>query len=234
MSTMPLRHVIGAVRAASKTPDQAAADAARPKPFITIARQAGAGGTTLARALCERLNAGERADPAWQMYDRELAEQIARDANVSEALVESLEDETRNWITELAQGLAFKSPSEEQLFRKLATLARALAARGHVILVGRGGVQVAGDMPGGVHLYLVAPLEQRVRNFAALNDLGPDDAGKRVRELDANRAEFHRRLAGKRELSFEQFDMVLNTARVHTDVQLELVESLLSARVKAT
>ena len=227
MTTAPLRNVLGAVRAASRVREPHAGDHGDRRPFITIARQAGAGGTTLAHAVCDQLNVRDHPDPAWQVYDRELVAQLAASEEVSTAMVECFEDASRTWLSDLANGLSFSSPSDERLFRHMATLMHALAERGHVILVGRGGVFVTRALPRGCHVYLVGPLEDRIRNYAVHEDLDDDVAAQRVRDIDDNRRKFHERLSRGEPITPELFDLVLNTSRVNLAKQVDLITLLM-------
>src|SRR4051794_11635016 len=82
-------------------------------PFVTISRQAGAGGRTLATRLAERLNAlsgaggGHKGDVAeWHAWDHELVEKVAKEHELPPALVETLEDTRHPWVKDFLFGLA--------------------------------------------------------------------------------------------------------------------------------
>jgi hypothetical protein len=125
------------------------------RPFVTIAREAGAGGRSLSHALADALN--QRDDTTrWRAFDRELVEKVAADHQISETLVESLEKKTRSWLDEL---LVSGPESSFGVYRRVAATIRALAEVGGAVIVGRGGVFVTEGLPGGIHIRLVAPLE---------------------------------------------------------------------------
>jgi hypothetical protein len=199
---------------------------AEPLPFVTIARQAGAGGRTLALRLAKRLNErDDPSDPPWRPYDRELVEKVAADHQLSKHLIEMLEDSSHNWIRELVEPFLHPSqPSELEVFHRVAATIRALAQAGRAVLVGRGGVFITGDMARGTHVYLVAPLEDRVRRLVEEWHLAEDEAGKLVREMDQHRQSFCRRHFPDQELVPEAFTITLNTANVTVD---QLVDMLL-------
>ena len=67
-------------------------------PFVTISREAGAGGSTLARGLVEALNRRDTGSPPWQSFDRKLVEKVAEDFKITRRLVDSLEDCSHNWL----------------------------------------------------------------------------------------------------------------------------------------
>src|SRR5687767_1330894 len=66
---------------------------ARIAPFITISRQAGAGGRSLAKQLADRLNSIDPGELPWTTWDNELVEKVASEHYVSPSRVEALEDE---------------------------------------------------------------------------------------------------------------------------------------------
>jgi cytidylate kinase len=184
-------------------------------PFITISRQAGAGGRTIGRLLAARLNtsaAEGTADHPWQCLDRELVERIAADHHLSTDLIRSLEHSSHTWITEFFSGLSREdnNPSELSVFHRVVETVRALARAGHVILIGQGSVFITRDMPRGLHVRIVAPLEWRVRNFARLENLSETEARKRVLVLDGQRQAFVNRFWPGTTLNVEQFHATLN------------------------
>src|SRR5690242_11068709 len=173
------RLIVGAIRSELKRGDHPHAggepapafEQPRPLPFVTISRQAGAGGRTLARRLAERLNAmadaGEDAsgggrEKPWSAWDHELVEKVSKEHDLSETLVEALEDSSHRWMQDFLSGLSFGGskvhPEEFAVYRRVAHTIRGPANLGGAIIVGRGGVFITRDLPGGVHVRLVGPL----------------------------------------------------------------------------
>ncbi len=196
-------------------------------PFVTISREAGAGGITLAQKLVEKLNQRGADGPRWSAWDRELVQKVAEDHHIDQSLVETLEERGPTWIEELLGGLrVHESPetaSELRVYWKTAATIRAIAQVGHCVIVGRGGVFVTANMPGGTHIRLVAPLQFRIRNFASTFNMSEASAEARVRELDHNREAFYRRHWPRRSLSPEAFTATFNTACIG---EKELVEAV--------
>lgn len=65
---------------------------------------------------------------------------------------------------------------------------RALAARGKVIIVGRAGVCLTRQLPGGFHLRLVSPLPTRVRRVMAALSISDKEARRAILQRDRARA----------------------------------------------
>jgi len=231
-----IRPILGAVRTvpiAPKFPELA------PPPdnaFLTISRQPGAGGWTLARQLVEALNAQHPEDRLWTCWDRELVEKVAADYQLAERQVESLEEADHSWLKDCLESLSFSDShlaDEATIYSRVARTIRALAESGRVVIVGRGGVFITRHMPGGIHIRLVAPFEQRVAFMAKSLNLSPKAAAAHVRQLEHNRQAFYRRYWPNEPLSPETFAITLNTALVPPESMLHMICDLVRAPVAA-
>lgn len=186
----------------------------RPRPFITISRQAGAGGHTLQEVLVERLSELDPGEPAWTGIDKKLVEMVAGEDAVFKQLVESLGESTHSWLEELFAGLFSASNATEiKAYRRTAKAIRALAQRGRVIVVGRGGVFITHDMPLSVHVHLVAPLADRVEHMARRLGVARDEAEAHVHRIDQNRDAFFKRYWPNDVLDASSFTVTFNTTR---------------------
>jgi cytidylate kinase len=208
-----MRPILAAISAVGK------AEATRPRvtrkalPFVTISREAGAGGWALASSLVDLLNRRDRSTPPWQSFDRALVERVAEDHHISERLIESLEDVSHNWLKDILSALTV-APSELAVYKRLAQTIRAIAQVGNAVIVGRGGVFVTRDMATGVHVRLVAPLEHQIKNTMSYYDLERDAAVKRVEEVDRNREAFFKRYCRADIPYADLFTVSFNTAKV--------------------
>ena len=219
-----LRPIVAAVGAGARTADH---HSQTRHPFITISRQAGAGGHTLMEGLIARLRETDPADPPWTGYDRELVERVAREHHVSAPRVEHLGDEPYSWLDDLIRGLDMTGFTETELVvaRRTAKTIHDLAERGRTIIVGRGGVFVTADLPGGLHLHLVAPLADRIAHLAQLHNISRSEAAEEARQIDANRQAFYRRYFN-RSLEPELFTMTLNTSAMDEQAMLDAIVSV--------
>jgi hypothetical protein len=209
-----------------------------PAPFVTISRQAGTGGRSLAGALVERLNRGRGGAPAWTAWDDELVTRVAQEHHLPVRLVEALEDGRHDWFRELLESVAAPGgpgADEFRVYRRVAATARALAEAGCVVVVGRGGVHLTRDLVGGVHVRLVAPWEYRVERLAQQYCIPEDVAVERLRVLDRNREAFHRRYWPGQPLTPDRFSVTLNAAAAPVGALaacvVPLVEESLSRRL---
>lgn len=198
-----------------------------PSPFITISRQAGAGAWTLAQRLVDQLNSVESGEPPWTGWDRELVEKVAADHRIAAELVESLEDATHSWMGDLFAGLSFTEhpelADEARVYNRVATTIRALAQAGHVVIVGRGGVLITRNMPGGIHIRLIAPLDYRIANMARQFKCTKESARSWVHQMDRNRQQFYRRYWAGTPLTDETFALTLNAGLLSEEQMIRCI-----------
>lgn len=202
--------------------------AAPPIPFVTISRETGAGGLSLAKKLVEHLGGVDPAGGEWSCWDRELVEKVAQDCHVSQTLIDSLEEESHSWLEEFFAGMAAGSDqaSYAKLFGRVAGTMRALAQAGRVVIVGRGGVFVTHDMNGGVHIRLVAPLEHRIEHMMHYLRLTRSAAAAYVKQTDKNREMFYRHFFPHQPLTPEMFALTLNTAEMKEEEMIRCIVPL--------
>jgi cytidylate kinase len=171
---------------------------------ITVSREYGAGGGEVARCLAEALG--------WELLDRELLHQAAAVEHVPDTELERLDEKA----VRMADRFRLHPPHQKYL-HGLTEAARQAAARGNVILVGRGTRQLLGEAPGAFHLRLVAPRDWRVERMARREGWTPEQALARCLEVDRTRERFSRYFFGPAALQPDQYDLVVNTGRVSLD-----------------
>lgn len=200
-----------------------------PVPFVTISRQAGAGGWTLAENLVKRLNERDKPEHPWTTWDRELVEKAASDHHISRELIESLEDKGRSWFEDFLGGLGGEM-NDIAVYRRVAATIRALSGVGHVVIVGRGGMFITGKMEAGVHIRLIAPLQARIARMMVELEMNHEQASKWVHDTDKRRDAFYKRYWPEKTIGPEHFTMTLNTASIPDEAITECVLPLIPAR----
>ncbi len=202
--------------------EEGAVSEERQRPMITISSELGARGGALGRRLGERLG--------FEVYDRELIEQIAASAHVRARVVESLDEHVQNWISEyvLAQ---FESDllTESDYLRHLSHVVLALGHHGHAIIVGRG-AQFLLEPSLTLRVRVIAPLEHRVRCVSEDEHVDARAARRAIEHSDSERRAFIR-LFFKEELTSPlHYDLVLNTRALSVAQAAEVVRAAFLVR----
>ncbi len=206
--------------------------ARKTRTFVTVSRQPGAGAVSFSHQLAKRLNEEGQGD--WSAWDRELVEKVSDEHHIAKEVIEKIPDRHRNWLDELVQGFSVSQcPSdvaELRAYKRVVLTIRALATAGHAIIVGQGGTFVTEQMPGAIHLRLVAPLEHRIKSTAARDMIPLHEAAARIIEIDRRRSDFYRRFWPGKEIVPEAFTAMLNSAELSLDELVECVLPLIRSR----
>jgi cytidylate kinase len=180
---------------------------------ITVTREYGAGGYEVARRLAEVLG--------WELLDRELLHRAAAVEHLPDAELERLDEKA----VSLADRFRLHPPHQRYL-HGLTEAARQAAARGNVVLVGRGTGQLLAEAAGVFHLRLVAPREWRARRMAQREGWTAEEALARCAQEDRNRDRFTRYFFGEAPFLAASYDAVFNMGRVALEDVVECVASL--------
>lgn len=170
---------------------------------ITLSRQYGAGGHTVAELLVKRLG------PDWTIWDRELIDAVAAKAEVSRQIVEALDERRQDWVREMAANLlAHKTLDAAGYKRHLAQVLLALAQQGKKIIVGRGSNFV---LPAALNVRLEAALEFRIHATMVARKISRQEAMDLVLQSDRERADFCRGVFDRDIEDHSAYDMILQT-----------------------
>jgi len=205
------------------------------QPFITISRQAGAGGHSIAQSILEKtlLPKSRPVFGGWALFNQRLADVVAENpllkvsphGLVNEDFSTEFQDLMCSWIG----GLSPQSEIVGYLFK----VVRGLASQGRVIIVGRAGACLTRHLPGGLHLRLVASEESRVRRLVTLTKRSEKFAANYMVEKEKARARLIKSYFQRDINDPLLYDMVLNTDTLSTDTIANMVLRALEAVLKA-
>lgn len=201
-------------------------------PFVTISRQAGAGGHTLAREIIRKLD--QRADAGWnrgwELFDQKLCAYLAQDPSTQASFESLLKEEYHHGVQQSVFEMLTGKAETYQLQKKIADVVRFLAWVGRVVIVGRAGMCVARKFPVGVHVRLVAPEAVRAERLANewQKDLGSTLV--ELRRQDQERARMVRDMYGRQIDDPLLYTVVFNTEERQTEGIASAVVELVAQR----
>lgn len=199
-------------------------------PFLTISRQYGCMALETGLRFAERLNALEASETIWTLYEKEIVSRIACDMKMSNRLAGLLTSGTRSKIARYMDVHLEKWPVEDDVFQNMVRVIRSICEKGHAVVVGRGACKIAEDLAKGFHIRIVAPLPWRVQQVASFYELSEEDAARRIRLFDAERAAFFRKYFDEDIENPNLYDMVLNQGRISMDLIVDLVVRAMQGR----
>jgi len=206
--------------------------------IVTISRPIGSRGEELGRAVATALEL--------PYFDHEIIARAALIANVSEQTIEQAERVpsllTRMIealgrypagfeLAEAAPGISPAPPLSSDTYRAfIEQVIQGLAAGSGGVIIGHGAQVVLRGHPSAVHVLVCTPFEQRVRAVAAADDVSLEEAKRRVKQADQERAGFFQRYYQVDWRDCALYDLTLNTGRMPLGTAVEAVVSVARGR----
>lgn len=180
-----------------------------PRFSIALSREAGSGGTLVAREVGRRLN--------WPTYDHELLSELARELEVDATELERIDERPGSRLVELLNAFGHASTvTEFSYFHRLVKILLALGGRGDCILVGRGATIVLPPETT-LRVRVVAAAEDRIAAVGSELGLDPAAAARHVETTDRERRRFIMAHFRKDLGDPLHYDLVLNCSRFSVD-----------------
>ena len=200
-------------------------------PIVTISRQYGAGGSSVAAIVAARLRA--------EVLDKKLIGEVAARLALSPSDVEDQEERPRTFLERLVRtfstlepgmGAGWTPPYPDPFFdprKEIIALTeqviREAAAGGNVVIVGRGGGFVLHDNPAVFRVFLHAPESVRTRTLMDRLGLAEAEAARKMHETDSNRAAYIHQLYGHDWCDPDEYDLIVNTGRIGYQTTAEII-----------
>ncbi len=179
---------------------------AAPGLTITLAREAGTPGTSVAREVGQRLG--------WPVYDHELLERVSQELGLRTGLLESVDERRSSWLAEtVANFSALPTVGASTYVRHLVQTILALGTHGNCVIVGRGAAHILPHATT-LRVRLFAPLEDRIATLARRLGLSQREAAREVERVDSERTGFVREFFQKDATDPRNYDLLLNHSRL--------------------
>jgi len=183
--------------------------------IVAMEREYGAGGSAIAQKLAEHLN--------WKLWDTALTAEIARIARCDQHSVARMEERVDPLFYRLMKvfmrgsyerslpvgGLEHLDADSMVVFMQ--RVIEGAAAAGNCVIVGRGARYVLRDRQDAFHVFVYAPLEDKIRR---VRELGKSEAEaiELVGAIDQERATFVKKYYGKDWPSRHLYHLMINSA----------------------
>lgn len=200
--------------------------------IVAISRQMGSGAHEISRRVATELRL--------PLLDREIINSAAAAAGVEEDVIAAAET-VPSLITRIVEQIgryplamepeglpATPLPADLMLTSSdyryvIDRVVQQVAEQQSAVIFGHGAAQTLADRHGVLRVFILAPLDFRIRRYAHENGIGEDKARQMVKENDRERAEFFRHYYAMDWLDARRYDLVLNTARLSDRAVAELI-----------
>ena len=198
-------------------------------PFITISREHGCQGNTLAHMINAELL---KYNQHWDILNKEILHETAHELNLSPEHVHKVATGLdRTDIDEIINSFSVKYyKSDRKVRRTIAMVVETRAQAGKVIIVGRGGAAIAENMKSGIHIRLRAPISYRLNNMMERKGLSREEAFATLSKVDLKRFKFQRDFTKDHGDINELFDVTFDCSKITLEEITKMVMTLLKER----
>jgi hypothetical protein len=170
--------------------------------YITISREAGAGGSEIADLVGRELG--------WEVLDKNLLDRVADRFRLPRPMLELVDETTANWAYDiLGAWMDRKIIPHEKYVVHLSQVVMAAARRGNVVFVGRGAhFMLPRDQ--GMAVRLIAPAKYRLARLVSQTGMSEAAARQFVTEADRGRRDFVERFFHCDIADPQLYDLVIN------------------------
>ncbi len=185
------------------------------QPIIALSREKGSLGRDVAVRVAKKLD--------FDLFDREIVEEIADNANVRAALVESVDnrvqDSIENWI---GQQIGRSYFAHSDYLRHLSQVLLTIGRHGRAVILGRG-AQFIANPEWTLRVRTIAPQALRIERIAARHGTSLQEARATTLRVDAERRAFAKRHFDTELGVAGHYDLILNTASLPPELCADLV-----------
>lgn len=201
-------------------------------PFVTIAREVGAGGTSVAKLVAEKLNNGVNHEGCpWTVFDKSMVAAALEDQDLPKKFAEFMPEKKVSEIKDMIEELAGLHPAQWTLVKKTAEAILHLAQVGNCVLVGRGSNVITKKLPSGVHIRLIGSKKMRLLHTQDFYGLSAEKATKFMDTEDKGRRAFVKEYFGKDINDPTLYDLVINTDNVSYEETANIIVLAVKSKV---
>ena len=185
------------------------------KHIITIGREYGAGGHTVAKRIAAVLKI--------PYYDKEIIKIAAEKSGLTEEMIKGTEEHDTgrsllSWIFPSGSISAY----DRAILAQAQTIRR-VAEEGPCIIVGRGADYILRDVPNTVNVFLYAHWKDKLQYAMDTYGDTPEQAARRVRNTDAARESYYHYLTKRKWGDLKNYHLSLNSSPVGKEACAEII-----------
>jgi CMP/dCMP kinase len=200
--------------------------------IVTVSNEYGSGALEIAARVAKELG--------YTYVDQQLPVVVAKRLRVSREAVEANEDAAPTLGERFLSGLeratpelaeaSINEPFDEELFRAVQDAVREYAARGRVVIVGRGASAILGARPDVLRVFIYAPRDCRIARLVESARTRHEIAEAEVDRIDKARSAYIRDWYSLAFGDPQNYDLCIDTSRLGTAECAALIVAAARAR----
>lgn len=214
--------------------DQLMDESKQPGPVLTLSREYGCDANRIAIKLITKISEKFKAmsnPPVWKYINKEILDHSSKELKLSpERLEQRVITHGSNPVDEIFSSLSHQyGLTDKKIIKTVKEVVEAYAVRGNVVIIGRGGAQIAHNIKKSVHVRLMAPMDWRAHVMAKKKSIKASEAVKLIEMVDKERRDWSEKL-NKKPFDLSYFDVVLNRKKLNDDEIVDIIFRLMEDR----
>jgi cytidylate kinase len=194
---------------------RAVGEGPEPWPLITVSREFGALGTATGERAARRLG--------FSFWDQEIVHAIAEQTGIQEALLASLDEQTRTRIEDFISESVFGAETTAAKYvRQVIRVVRTLERHGGAVVIGRGAQFILAP-EAALRVRVVCPYEKRVAGYAEREGISQREADRKLVQVERERQSFIRRHYEREVGDPIHYDVLVNTENIGPDAAADVI-----------
>ena len=191
------------------------------KPCITISKEPGSRAVPLAKNLAETLD--------WKIFDKEIVEYIATNANVRKEIVERFDERTRREMDNMmATLLDSHTLSHESYYKFLAKTILSIGRHGSSIILGRGANYILPSTQA-LKIKIVESMASRIQNLIH-EGINRSQAEKLIKRQSQERKAFLGKFFGNMDDEIYSYDLIINISLMSVNTAQKIIQNAYAAK----
>lgn len=196
------------------------------KKIITVSRQFGSGGRTIAKALAEKLG--------YAYYDSALVEEVAKETGFDPSYIEDA-GEYAPGKSMLSYAFSSASPhasgkpgATDYLWAAQCKVILSLAEKGNCVIVGRCADYILRDREDCLNVFIHAPTEYKAKRIVELYGVTDKSPEKRLEEKDTRRRVNYKYFTGREWGLTENYHISLDSGMLGEEKCVDIIAGVVN------
>lgn len=173
------------------------------RPFITVAREPGSGGSPIAKRLAQRLS--------FTLRDEVIVDELAKSTKKQKTVIKEIDEKGRTYMDNIIHSVLNPEYVDESRYAKaLSRIILNFAHQGNCVILGRGANFIT-PFARGLHVNIVAPYEVRVQRAMQYEGFDEETAEAVIARVEKEREDFVKSYFRKEIRSRNAYDITINT-----------------------
>lgn len=193
--------------------------------IITIGREHGSDGHSIARRLAQELNIIS--------YSKEIVDEAAKNSQFSRDVLSSFDEKRVSTFIEPTahfMGMYGSFGLSMQAANAQFSAIRAIADKGDCIFIGRCADYVLRNRDDLVSVFIIGDLDKRIANIAKRQGISEDQAKKLIRNVDKDRASYYKYYTDQIWGECENYDLCINSTDIGVEGAVNVIKAFIAAK----